>query len=314
VFLTHGKEGTTYHASMTAPTKLVAAWEVAGLAFRRPLAAAKLLVPEVIRYRSGRLYWRCEAHGDFELGERRHPSAGLLEAFIRLGGEKTNPGRITRFARQWGLLGICRHGKPGNHGRFEAVRGRLTLVWCLPQRGIGLSGSEPIEPWRHVANELATLMRLASAVFQAELGLASEWRAIGVPQGIQETWGDSLEARRDYLAGRINRMLTMADARLVVRWLEDSPVLELGGLGLYAALVGQLALQLTDLSDHMFCYGCKKFEKGMRLREGRHSYCAKCRQKKIPARDASRKYRRSKVSSRLQPMAPALGHSSAPHA
>ena len=52
--------------------------------------------------------------------QRTWASAGgpCLDEFIRLdeGAEEDFPSRVLVFARRWGVLGICLHGKPAMHG------------------------------------------------------------------------------------------------------------------------------------------------------------------------------------------------------
>ncbi len=89
-----------------------------------------------------------DAVRDFWNPVRIPPSTGLLESFLKLGEPDADPADILRYARRWGVLGICRkHRLPGSH------KTDFALSYCRPRcwNEDAAAGWEPIESWRHYA-------------------------------------------------------------------------------------------------------------------------------------------------------------------
>src|SRR4051794_8106887 len=105
-----------YDLSMTHAEQVQ--WDLAGLGDGRGLtprsvASGDWCVPEFVECVGERLVWRSmKIKKDPDRSEpaykRVRADSRLLGQFVRLADA---PGeRILRFAKKWGLLGICRHG------------------------------------------------------------------------------------------------------------------------------------------------------------------------------------------------------------
>jgi hypothetical protein len=270
--------------------------ELAGFAFKRPLSAEKILVPVSVELVDAQLVWDLFAGGEkpFE----RYPGSGLLWEFVELGGDSVPDQAVLRFARSWGVLGVCPHGKPNYHPRYQESRGhntlawgRKTLVWCVPPGGFGFRGRESVATWRAIAQWLSTLIKLAAQVAQGAPGLDQDWLRLETPALALESWHDRLEPRRQRLATLINRELVFANARLELKWLEPKPEIRLVGHGLYAALIQQLLLELSDAVGLAICDECKTPFRGGRQSEKRRSFCKPCRDTGASLRAAKRDQR-----------------------
>jgi hypothetical protein len=104
----------------------------------------------------------------------------------------------------------------------------------------------------------------------------------------------SLEFQREILVEVINYWLRAATVRPSLTWSGDKPSLQLGGEGLYGALVVQLLFDCSRTDGLTVCTGCGTpfLPAGRRPRRDRNPYCSACGVK-AAARDAAARYRQS---------------------
>jgi len=268
--------------------------ELAGYAFRTPLAGESLTVPARVELSGGQLHWAFYDKGRGP--EKRYPGAGLLGEFLALSDPAVTDQAICDFASSYGMLGICRHGVPGHHGRYDNSRGKKTLIWCVPSEGFGFSGSEPVAAWRQQARRMLALLRVSAAVASGTQGDRADWDLLGGISQLQEqSWGSRPEGRRQRVETLLNAALTEADLRVRFEWFGEAPVLRVGGHGLYAALLAQLALELSDTAGLRICSECRRpFRDNWGQRRGKRRFCGDCRNNGAAARAASQALRKRK--------------------
>jgi len=271
--------------------------ELTGLAFRRPLSAELILVPAKVELRGQDLVWRI-FDGDVKPTER-FPGSGLLWEFVALADEAGDDEVILKFARDWGVLGVCRHRQPNYHPRYEQSAGRKALVWCVPRGGFGFKGREPLATWRKIAQDLGTLIQLAAKVAHGDPGDDEDWLRLDTAPETLRAWGSGLPPRRERLATWLNHQLILSNSRVSLRWSDPVPELRLVGHGLYAALIQQLVLEVSRAVDLFVCAECGKPDKGGRRYKRRRKFCDVCRGNGAPLRQAQRDCRDRKKAREL---------------
>src|SRR5438552_701854 len=89
------------------------------------MPAGSVFVPSDIELEDGRLHWGAGG------ARYKHVSSRMLDDFIDL--HDADDSSILRFARKWGVIGVCRHGLPGSHNQYplglmEGVRPCLPML------------------------------------------------------------------------------------------------------------------------------------------------------------------------------------------
>jgi len=104
-------------------------------------------------------------------------SAGepALEPFIRLddGPPEQFPDRVLAFARHWGALGICAHGKPAAHDTH------CQRLWMPSAPEQPRNRWEPLEAWRRYSQQLGAILLLAAKLRGGTLRLPELWEMVG---------------------------------------------------------------------------------------------------------------------------------------
>ncbi len=257
-------------------------------------------MPASVRLHKGMLRWKMlDPEGQ---PTWRVPESGLIWKFVALADEKVSEKKIAAFARSWGVLGICEHGQPNFHPRYEESEDRKALVFCYPRKGMPLlSGKEPVADWRNIAGRLRTVLVLAEGVAAGRLGDLEDWERAGVPSASIQGWRQQIGPRRARLSVLLNHQLILADSRLELRWVEATPEVRIGGHGLYAALVGQLLLEVSSPEGILTCSdpNCRLMFRGTKGPEGQRNFCPRCRRGTRGAwRAASKAYRALKRRAR----------------
>ena len=95
----------------------------------RRVAIHSWFVPGIIRLENENLRWNYLPES-LKSGRQLHPSQGMLESFLELAQAPDR--NIARYAKRWGVLGICEHRLPssapstGDLRRWGAL---LTTGW-----------------------------------------------------------------------------------------------------------------------------------------------------------------------------------------
>jgi hypothetical protein len=138
------------------------------------------------------------------------PTSALLSAFVSLADAR--PEAVARFARRWGVLGICRHGQPCSHAAFTSRR-QLTPDApgrCVPLGWDGHGGIEPVAAWQAYSKLAGVILGIAEKLRGGEAPTPEEWRMLL-----------GSRAPAPHTPRRAGRMVWPALVAAVNRWLVD---------------------------------------------------------------------------------------------
>lgn len=205
------------------------------------LPFGQLSVPRHIDLAGNNLYWYDDPLDDYKRDSVTE--AGALNAFVRI----KKPDDILQFARRYGPLGLCRHGRPPMHRVRNGER-----KWCAP------FGSETVKRWLDYAGLASSYLNLA-ALLKVDTGK----RMRGL--------------RQLFLQDGVNEWLGDAGIRLELNWSSNEPSLTLTGGGVFGALGVQL-LSAVTANNLAVCSGCgiPYLRKGRKPQAGRRNFCPDC--------------------------------------
>jgi hypothetical protein len=177
---------------------------------------------------------------------------GMLPAFVRLASQQ--PIDVLRFARRWGMLGLCKHMLPESHrsNRIELVREAHWEAtpgsprWCLgPDLRDYLGGelgndlgqaaveaavaewalksfeqckptlAEPVAVWQQLAHEARALLSIAARVHRGEPAAPADWRTI---YGYDPSWYPDVALDAFTLESVITMWLDVGDVIPRLKW------------------------------------------------------------------------------------------------
>lgn len=256
----------------TPKPKLRTALELVGLELDLRTVGAEWEAPAHVEIEGRWLTWNPKTPGR----RLNSPSKNLLLGFANLARESDNDfdKAVLRYARRWGVLGLCEHDLPGTHGlhrsapRFaDATRG--CHGWRLPDG----CHAEPVEPWRVLARQADAMLCGAVAINDGEpvspegcaalKGLCppgfwprnpvrdqqsgqrrrmADSELVGVTGAIGPITMRVFRDDKDAVAFAVRRWLDMADIRPVFTWSDRTD----SGFGA-RTLFGALALELVTL-------------------------------------------------------------------
>jgi hypothetical protein len=247
-------------------------------------------VPDVIGLENSRLVWAPTIEEGF-CSHFTQPSSGLLGQFCRL--HRRGESEIYNFARKWGMLGedICtEYGH--DHGWYDSPDEN----W------------EPIALWRDVSRKFDAVLQIGHALNCGLLPGDELWSRIA-PKYARERLRSSVDLesrrRRDWttlqelihydfvtVAGLYPMLVPAAHNDSDSRFFPPKVLLAGKSGGPFAALVVQLMYTLCASSAVPQCSGCGSWYAAFRApRKGQRQYCQRCRESKVPERDAMRDYR-----------------------
>jgi hypothetical protein len=264
----------------------------------RPVDATSWGVPKRIELREDRIYW------DIYPGKQIGPSAGMFEAFYKLGDAP--PQSILGFARKYGVLQICEHGLPCSHNHQTSEQ-CYPLGWHDRQPRQQIHCWEPLEAWRSLSRQALGVVKVADRLLQSETGRPEDWRAVYARSGREAPWWQQeVSAERVLIAECVNEWLKLGDVHPHVRWNghEKKPTVKLGGSGLFGALAVQLALAVGQSAGFAVCTHCRREypPRERRPKAGQRHFCPECREAGIPSRyslaDHRERLRRSRNAQR----------------
>jgi hypothetical protein len=285
-------------------------WEEAGLIhpetgeLGRFLLRGTIWVPAVVEVEDNCLYWAYAAK------KEKVVRPELLENFIKLSEAPLE--QIRNFAKQWGVLEICKHGYPSSHNSQTWPRPwRDSYKICSPLempkrklkalgRHFSIAGWDPIDRWRYFSRQGRSILNLAAALYKEGKGSSDDWKIL--LDEYEEDWGStegpgesqSPKMARHFLAYVINDWLQLGGVRPAVFLTDVTGLrLELGGPNLFSFLGIQLALAVSRTDQMAICSNCGRpyLATGRRPAINRRSYCLVCRDSGVPQRDAARDYR-----------------------
>lgn len=206
----------------------------------------------------------------------RHDTRAL-EGFFRIAEEPAKA--IRRFADTWGVLGLCREGKPIGHPGCIGSSGRRPTF-------------ESLAAWREWSGRLRAATAIAAQLRNAQPGAAHDWRLL-LPNENGRDWG-SLADQRMRLARCVDEWLRCSEVRLGFYWIDERQFVFLRPGTLLGALLLQLLIAIGQYRGLAVCQSCLRAYLARRKpREDRDALCSKCGRKESGRRNA-RAYRARK--------------------
>jgi hypothetical protein len=255
----------------------------------RSFISDTLIVPKDIDFNDGQLLWNPD--DDFKEVE---PDDEIIFKFANLATEET--AGILRFAREWGVLGLCRHNLPATHNPPPILPGDTVSEGCSP------SGAEAIEVWYRFARIIRAMISIAAQHKQEHQGYENDWLVL-----LQGTSEDNLptniSSERQLLSKSMNLWIGLSN-------IQPRLKPENAGVSLsypfYGSLFGVLGIQLmTQVGGDgslLKCAACGVIgsyrdlasDRWRRPKVGARFYCDDCRIDRVPQRRAERASRQRK--------------------
>ncbi len=206
------------------------------------LPIGQILISKHIHLVGNALQWYDDPLDDYSRAKVN--DTGALNAFVRI---KT-PDHILRFARCYGPLRLCKHGRPPMHRGEDGER-----RWCAPL------GRESTNRWLDYVGLARSCLDFAAAIkVDPERVLAKGVGKLFVTDIINEWLGDT-------------------GIRLELNWDSKEPALILTGGDIFGALGVQLLSAVTS-NTLAVCSGCGMpyLREGRKPQAGRRNYCPAC--------------------------------------
>lgn len=246
-------------------------------------------VPDWVRVEKERLVypsppWKNEAP---------RPDRSMLKEFLLLEGESVTRASVETFARKWGVLGICRHGRIAGH----PVLGESSRGFCTPLGYPGNSLSEAIERWEYWARYMRSLLNLAAAIESGDAGDAEDWKNLPrIPPRLLKRLGEGdLGMAREGVAAATTSLIAIAPFSLRLVPENGRYAMRLGPATHFSALFCSLAMEVLSymLGGRLaVCSGCGRMFSAGRARTGKLRWCPRAACQRAARAEASRQYRR----------------------
>lgn len=218
--------------------------------------------PQEAMLREGFLTWSWYA-ADFRSPALQTAPPQLCFAFARLA--QASDEAVRCFAKKWGPL---------NRYKREL---------------------ESVKMWRHYARLAQALLRFTAYVRSGDQGDQKDWRVIcnaSRRKGL-ELQGLKEEEKLATVAASVNTWFAQAREHGILTILGKDLQVRPHASDLFGVLVTQIAHIIARSDQMAVCAGCHDPFKPKRLiTRGIRQYCQRCRNKKVPQRDASRDWRR----------------------
>lgn len=210
------------------------------------------------------------------------PSPALLQQFIRIAEAADADAAVTRFARKWGLVGLCKHGLPSQHN-FD----------CLCKQ------EDSVSAYHRFARTLEAVLCVGLELSAGRPGEDTDWELLA--QGLSSkdfpVWPPVFRKRiqdaRTCFRGLIDRLILISGLIPQLCWKGDSWSVDFGclrGSNLAAVMTLQIMAEIGGRAMRK-CQNCPRWF----IPKGRQIYCSSptCG-KRAGQRAASKSYRGKK--------------------
>lgn len=209
---------------------------------------------------------------EVELSKRSKRTAppDLLARFCAISEAPNTQAAVISFAKKWGMLGLCRHGRPLGHTRSR----------CQAR------AFETAEAWKEMALCLDSMRRIGQALNRGETGDDLDWQlADGWLSGSKFTPWDELyrEATRGSVDSARTGFMTLARKLIQIcsvqprfHWSRGVWNLDMDSEGLSnlpAILTTQLMLEVAGANNSLKCSNCPRWFIPSR---NQRKYCSHC--------------------------------------
>jgi hypothetical protein len=244
------------------------------------------------------------------IGKRKPPD--LLERFCRIGEAEdaaTLAAAVVRFAKRWGLLGLCEHGLPNagcprHHREDRSMVTERSDASGLQAASAWLwwSGRESFEHWKGLALAFRSMLQIGLNLNRGKRSKNLDWQlaAVGLSgdlgeEVLGEGWAEGISAssNTDEITRRTTKGLRLArvDYEILIQWLIDishlHPKFQLRGRNKWdieldstgsagnipAILTSQLMIRVGSLLRQIQCSECSGW---FIPRRNQRKYCDRC--------------------------------------
>lgn len=258
----------------------------------RPFIWRLCLRPRNIELMGDLLVWR----PDEKEAPPRDPQPsdiGLLNKFVRLCGKNSSPEEYLRFAREWGVMGLCQHFSPYPHPRLDLDDEKHKP--CEYFQTASGQYFEPLAIWREYSLEARAILRVAARFHQDRQGDFEDWKVLNPTlQGPLTRSSKMFLFERIVIAKKIDRWLDRGNLNLRLDWHGAKPSIYVscnivGLIGCHLMLAVNRSQGIAICTSCSFPYPPKK-----RPSPGRGNYCDKCKGK-APSRESQATRRKNSI-------------------
>jgi len=256
------------------------------------------VIPASLRLEGDRLIWLFRDQAKPDAQPLFADPKGALDAFRDI---RDGEG-VLRFARRYGVLGLCEHGLPVSHNpppvpaqEEESSRMCYPLGW-----GSGMYW-EPIERWLHFVRVAMALVRIAARLHAETASDPGDWVTLYEDTHRPELrdvayWATVVRNSEDswrLLTWAVDDWLRLARLRLTLVWEKPRPILAYQASTTFGVIAIQLAAAASQSNSVAVCSGCgKPYSRTKRQPAvGKRNWCDECKRNGVDDRIHKREER-----------------------
>lgn len=230
----------------------------------------RALVPAYLELRDEELLWWLAPGGLPVPPEPQFVEpAGMLDAFVRI---RTADG-VLRFARRFGVLGLCEHHLPASPSPMPARFHGGTARGCTPRGWDERLCREPIGDWLCLVAQARAMLSIAAAIHCRETPSREDWAVLVNTGVLTPHAGKDRALDRRYLAAAVQWWLLTSRLGFWFEWRGEDPE-----VGLFASTFDHLTAQLVNAISRSYsmaiCDACGLPYRAQRQpRTDRRNYC-----------------------------------------
>jgi hypothetical protein len=200
-----------------------------------------------------------------------------------------DPHKILSYARNWGVLGVCKHNVPVPHERIPLK---------TEKRCSSVTGKESLEVWQAYAQKVTSILKVSKLLKQNRVGSAEDWKSIlyFFPVTIAaEVFGDVINER--LILGEVMTYgLKLTAIYPTIFWADSNlPQIWFRYHGLLGVIFMKLMIAMAQKEFFYLCSECgEPYSPSRKPKGSQRNYCFKCRETGAPARYAAEQYRKRK--------------------
>ena len=172
------------------------------------------------------------------------------------------------------------------------------------------SDSEPLEGWVDLAKLARSLLSCSIAIQQARVGCRDDWQTIC--RWLNQPYDPLLTNtdpdpkfrylklyRRVLVVHALNRWYSVSSGNVLLGMRQGKLMIEPAATTLFGIIGLQLAYRITNASEMLVCYHCRRFFRPQRkAATGARTFCPTCRRSSKPQLYAMRDYRQRRKQAR----------------
>jgi hypothetical protein len=244
----------------------------------------KLLVPQNIELSGDKLKWDLEGKVI-----KTYPSRNLISEFAGLADSGSK--QVLAFAREFGVLSLCKHQLPASHSKTSILTKNKTNSICQPL------GEESIKLWFEFARNAQAVLRISADLRGHRTTRQEDWLVLLANQ--EKDLPTTKKGEEQLIENSINLWLDLAGIKPQFNLEDETLYLAYpDSNSLFAELANQLMMKTGKIEVIVTCSECNRsgplnelaLFRHRKPRSGTRFYCDDCRQEGAPQKHAHRKY------------------------